>query len=150
MTTDKALDGWKEWILLMISRAAGPLTGLHVALRDSEETKTYPGIYIAEGSVDRVESGGVTDGNAWNIEIETELRTTPGDSGQIATTKAEHDVMRKALSAILNDCRAQDYLNTRIDLTCFEILSSSPITDDDSGYRVTTWRNRVTCCVESG
>lgn len=142
--TDKTLESWAKWLAYIIGKTAGsPLAGIPIRLRDSEETKVYPGIYIGEGSVDRMESGGVIDGNSWSIEIETELVTTPGEDGQIATSRAEHDKLRNAVNGHVNDCRAQDYLDGQIGLFCHEIYSSSPVTRDQDGYRVTRWGNRA-------
>jgi len=63
MTTDKLLDAWKRWI----QRS----TALPVAMRDTENTKSYPGVYIEGDSVSRFESGGVQDSNTFKIEWET-------------------------------------------------------------------------------
>jgi len=148
MTTDTTLDAWKSWLTYSISKTAGsPVANLPIRLRDSEETKTYPGIYISEASADRVEAGGVTDGNAWEIEIETQLVTTPGEDDQEAVSKASHDILRNAISSHTNGCMAQDYLNSQIGLTCFDLLTSSPVTTKEEGYRVTTWKNTAVVCV---
>lgn len=148
MTTDTTLNAWKNWITYAISKAeSSALSGVVVQLRDSEEIKTYPGIYISEGSVDRVEAGGIQDGNVWEIEIQTQLVTVPGEDEQAASSKAAHDVLRNALSLIINDCQAQNYLNSHLRLTCFDIHTSSPITGEEDGYRVTTWKNQAVVCV---
>jgi len=148
MTTDTTLDAWKRWQSYAISKIAdSPLAGIHTALRDSEEVKEYPGIYIEEGSVNRIEIGGVKDGNAWQIEAITKLVTTPGEDDQEAVSKAAHDVLRNALSKVLNDCRAVDWMDNQIAITCFQILDSSPKTTEEDGYRVTTWSNVLSVCV---
>lgn len=148
MTTDKTLEAWQKWLSYAISKVPNsPLAGIPIRLRDTEETKHYPGIYISEGSVDRIEAGGVADGNAWNVEIETALATTPGDDGQIATSKVAHDIMRNALSVHVNDCRAQEYLDSQIGLFCHEIYTSSPVTSEEDAYRVTRWTNKSVCGV---
>lgn len=147
MTTDKLLDGWKRWITLQISKTPNStLAGLAVQLRDSAELKTYPGIYISEGGVDQVEAGGVMDTNVWEVEIVTELITTPGEDGEEATSKPAHDLLRNALGPILNNCQAQPWMDGQIGIVCFQIMKSSPVTDEQENYRVTTWRNEATAC----
>ena len=59
MNTDRLLDAWKRWI----ERG----TSLPVAMRDSEQIKVYPGVYIEGDSVSRFESGGVADGNTFTV-----------------------------------------------------------------------------------
>lgn len=149
MTTDITLNAWKRWLAYSISKDSGsPLASVPIQLRDSEDVKSYPGIFISEASADRVEIGGVMDGNAWEIEIQTQLVTTPGDDDQAASSKAAHDILRNTLSPHINSCMAQGYLNSQIRLTCFDVRSSSPMTGDEDSYRVTTWKNAVVVCVE--
>ena len=149
MTTDTALNAWKAWLGYSISRETNSiLAALPRQLRDSEEVKTYPGIYISEGSADRVEAGGIMDGNAYAIEVHTQLVTVPGEDEQAATSKAAHDLLRNALSPHVNSCRAEAYVNSQIGIVCFEIRQSSPITTEEDGHRVTTWKNLVVCCMD--
>lgn len=144
--TDLTLDAWKAWLEYKIE--SDPiLAGMPIKLRDSEETKTYPGIYIGEGSVDRIEAGGVRDGNSWEIEILTELRTTPGEDAQLATSRKTHDKLRKALTVHVNDCSAQNYLTAYPGIVCHQIRSSSPVTEEDD-YRSTRWTNPAVVVVE--
>ena len=148
MTTDTTLDAWKNWLTYSISKkTTTPLAGIVIQLRDSELVKTYPGIYIAEASADRVTAGGVMDSNVWEIEIQTQLVTTPGEDEQDATSKAVHGILRDALSPHINGDMAQNYLNSQVGLTCFDLKSSSPVTTEEDGYRVTTWKNMAVCCV---
>jgi len=149
MTTDKTLDAWKRWLAYSISKEGNsPLAGMVIQLRDSEEVKTYPGIYIEEGNVDRITPGGVMDGNSWEIEIITKLVTTPGDDDQIATSKAAHDALRLALSAHVNACGARQYLDSQLGMACHQINSSSPKTTEEDGYRVTAWSNDTVVCLD--
>jgi len=148
MTTDKTLDAWKRWLAHSISKTpTSTFAGIVIQLRDSEQVKTYPGIYIAEASADRITPGGVMDGNVWEIEIQTQLVTTPGDDDQLATSKAAHDAIRNELSLHVNGCAAQSYLDAQIGLTCFDLKTSSPVTTEEEGYRVTTWKNQAVVCV---
>ena len=148
MTTDKTLDAWKNWLAYSISKTIGsPISAFPIQLRDSNEVKTYPGIYLSEARVDRVTPGGVMDGNVWEIDIQTQLVTTPGEDDQLATSKSDHNIFRNALSLMVNGCDAQAYLGSQIGLTCFDVQSSSPVTTDEDGYRVTTWKNQVVVCV---
>lgn len=149
MTTDITLNAWKQWLSYSISKEIGSsLSDLPIQLRDSEEVKVYPAIYISEGSTDRVEVGGVMDGNAFEIEIHTQLVTTPGEDDQVATSKAAHDVLRNALAPHITACEAESYLNSQIRLTCFDLQTSSPMTTSEEGYRVTTWKSVAVVCVE--
>jgi hypothetical protein len=149
MTTDTTLNAWKNWLTYAIFKTANsPLSAITPQLRDSEELKSYPGIFISDGSADRIEAGGVMDGNAWEIEIHTQLVTTPGEDDQVATSKAAHDILRNALSVHANDGTAQNYLNSQLRLTCFDLKSSSPITTEEDGYRVTTWKNTAVVCMD--
>jgi len=149
MTTDITLNAWKRWLAHSISKdSTSPLASIPIQLRDSEDAKTYPGIYVSEASADRVEVGGIQDGNAWEIEIQTQLVTTPGEDDQAASSKAAHDILRNALSSHANGTGAQDYLNAQIRLTCFDVRSSSPVTGDEEGYRVTTWKNLAVVCTD--
>lgn len=148
MTTDTTLNAWKRWLAYSISKSANsPVLSLPIQLRDSEELKTYPGIYIEEGSVNRIESGGIKDGNAWQIEVHTKLVTTPGDDDQIAISKTAHDALRNAISPHVNSCQAEDWLSMQIGITCMQVLTSSPVTTEEDGYRVTTWKNDIAVCV---
>jgi hypothetical protein len=147
MTTDLTLNAWKNWLTYSISKERNsPLATIPIQLRDSEGVKSYPGIYISEASADRVEAGGVMDSNVWEIEIQTQLVTTPGDDEQAASSKAAHDVLRNSLAAHVAGCGAESYLNTQARLTCFDLQTSSPITGDEDGYRVTTWKARAVVC----
>lgn len=149
MTTDLTLNAWKNWLSYAIFKnPSSPLSAITPQLRDSEELKTYPGIFISETSADRIEVGGIMDGNAWEIEIQTQLVTTPGEDDQSASSKAAHDILRNALSVHTNDSNAQNYLNSQIRLTCFDIRSSSPVTTEEDGYRVTTWKNTAVVCAD--
>ena len=148
MTTDATLNAWKRWLAYAISKQINsPLSTLTIQLRDSEETKTYPGIYIKEGSVNRIESGGIKDGNAWRIEVMTQLVTTPGEDDQAGTSKAAHDALRDAISPHANDCNSEDWLSSQIGIVCFQVLTSSPVTTEEDGYRVTTWSNDIAVCI---
>jgi hypothetical protein len=149
MTTDTTLTAWKNWLNYSIFKELNsPLSSILIQLRDSEGLKSYPGIYISEASADRVEAGGIMDGNAWEIEIQTQLVTTPGDDDQAASSKAAHDVLRNALSPHIAGCMAENYLNSQVRLTCFDLQSSSPVTTDEEGYRVTTWKSVAVVCVD--
>jgi len=148
MTTDITLDAWKKWLTYSISKVTGsPLAEIPIRLRDSEETKSHPGIYISEASADRVEVGGIMDGNAWEIEMETQLVTTPGEDAELAVSKVAHDILRNALSPHITACGAEGYLDAQIRLTCFDLQSTSPVTTAEDGYRVTTWKTTAVVCV---
>lgn len=148
MTTDTTLNAWKRWLTYSISKAANsPVADLPIRLRDSEETKEYPGIYIEEGGVNRVESGGVKDGNCWQIEVQTKLVTVPGEDDQAAISRSVHEMLRVAVSIHVNSCQAEDWLDGQIGITCQQVLTSSPVTTDEGGHRVTTWRNELVVCV---
>ena len=148
MTTDATLDAWKRWLAYSISKSASTdLNGVTIQLRDSEDLKTYPGIYIEEGAVERMESGGIKDGNAWRIDVKTMLETVLGEDDQAATAKAAHDALRNAISPHVNDCEAEDWLSSQIGIVCFEVLTSSPITNEQGGKRVTTWTNQIAVCL---
>ena len=149
MTTDLTLNAWKNWLTYSISKQNGSiLSALPTQLRDSEEVKIYPAIYISEGSTDRVEVGGIMDGNAFEIEIHTQLVTTPGEDDQVATSKAAHDILRNALATHVSNCQAENYLNSQIRLTCFDLQTSSPMTTNEEGYRVTTWKSTAVVCAD--
>ncbi len=137
MITDITLDAWKRWLELSTAPA---LVGIPVQMRDSEQTKTYPGIYIEGETGTRFESGGVMDGNSFKVEFETKLVTTPGDDAQAATSKAAHDAIRNALSLHIANCYAETWLNSQISLACHQLLTDAPETTDEDEYRVTTWK----------
>lgn len=141
MITDLTLDAWKRWLEYSISRAtADTLQSIPIRMRDSEEVKTYPGIYIEGESPTRIESGGVMDGNSFMIEFETKLVTTPGDNAQSATSKAAHDALRNALAKHVGDCLAEGWMDSQISLACHQLLTGAPETTEEEGYRVTTWK----------
>jgi hypothetical protein len=139
MTTDKLLDAWKRWI----ERG----TALPVAMRDTENAKAYPGIYIEGDSVSRFESGGVMDGNVFTVEWETKLVTTPGDDAQQATSKAEHDVIRNAIAPVIESYQAESWLDSQLGIRVFQLLVNSPETTEENGYRVTTWKVTAISCL---
>jgi hypothetical protein len=145
--TDTLLNAWKRWLAYQFSKnpSAG-ISSLTVQLRDSESAKTYPGIYLEEGAINRVESGGIKDSNCWQIEVKTMLVSTPCDEDQLGTTKEAHDALKADLSPIVNDCQAEDWLSTQIGIVCQQFLTSSPVTTDQGGYRVTTWSNEIVIC----
>lgn len=144
METDTALNAWASWLAYGIEVLDdSPLEGLVIQLRDSELEKTYPGIYIKEGTVQRIETAGVMDGNAWRIEVNTMLVSVRGDDGEQATSKDSHDEMRGALDAIVNAPAALQWLDTQNGLVWHQILTSAPVTTEESGHRVTTWSNQV-------
>jgi len=148
METDTTLNAWKRWLTYArLKSNSTALSGVTIQLRDSEATKTYPGIYLKEGSVSRIESGGIKDSNAWRIEVMTQIVTTPGADDQAGTSKAAHDALRNALSPLVNDANAEDWLSNQIGITCFQVLTSSPMTTEEDGYRVTTWTNDIAVCL---
>jgi hypothetical protein len=141
MITDLTLDAWKRWLTYSISRAVNTsLNGIAIQMRDSANVKTYPGIYIEAESTNRFESGGVMDGNSFMIEFETKLVTTPGEDGQVATSKAAHDVLRNALAAHVGDVLAEGWIDSQIGIACHQLLTTAPETTEEEGYRVTTWK----------
>ena len=140
MTTDKTLDAWKRWI----QRA----TALPVAMRDDAAVKAYPGIYIEGDSASRFESGGVIDGNVFQIEWETKLVTTPGDDAQAATSKSAHDTLRNDIAVQIESSEAESWMDGQIGIRVFQLLVNSPETTEEDGYRVTTWKvSAITCAI---
>lgn len=115
-------------------------------MRDSEEVKVYPGIYIEGDQVTRFESGGVADGNVFQIEWETKLVTTPGDDAQVATSKAAHDALRNAAALQIESLQAESWMDGQIGIRVFQLLVNSPETTEDNGYRVTTWKASAISC----
>jgi hypothetical protein len=138
MNTDKLLDAWKRWI----QRG----TTLPVAMRDTEEDKAYPGVYIEGDSVSRFDSGGVMDSDAFTIQWDTKLVTTPGDTAQVATTKAEHDIIRNELALQVQSYYAETWMDSQLGIRVFQLLIDSPVTSEEGGYRVTTWRGFAVAC----
>ena len=149
MITDTLLDNWKKWLEYSLSRNPSPASNLAIQLRDSEELKTYPGIYLEESMIDRMESSGVADSNAFKAQIKTMLVTTPADEDQAGSTKAEHDAMRVGLSKQVASELAFDWMNAQIGIVVFECLTGSPVTTNEDGYRVTTWTTEMVACVDS-
>jgi len=140
MTTDKLLDAWKRWI----ERG----TTLPVAMRDTENVKAYPGVYIEGDQVSRFESGGIQDGNVFTVEWETKLVTTPGDDAQAATSKAAHDAYRNIIAAQVGSELAESWMDGQIGIAVFQLLVNSPETTEEDGYRVTTWKaSAITCLI---
>jgi hypothetical protein len=115
-------------------------------MRDSEEDKVYPGVYIEGDSVSRFDSGGVMDSGAFTVEWETKLVTTPGDTAQVATTKAEHDILRNALALQVQSYDAESWIDSQLGVRVFQLLIDSPVTSEEGGYRVTTWRTFAVAC----
>ncbi len=147
MITDLTLDAWKRWLEYSIFRSMdGTLAGIPIQMRDSEELKTYPGIYIEADTTSRVESGGVQDGNVFAVEWLTKLVTTPGDDAQVATSKESHDQLRNTLSASIGDLEAEAWIDSQIGIRCFQLLTSAPETSEEDGYRVTGWKITGTIC----
>jgi len=138
MTTDRLLDAWKRWI----ERG----TTLPVAMRDTEETKEYPGVYIEGDSVSRFESGGVMDGNVFTVEWQTKLVTTPGEDAQTATSKSAHDALRNTLAAQVGSELAESWMDAQLGIRVFQLLVNSPETTEEDGYRVTTWKATAIAC----
>lgn len=147
--TDKTLDTWKRFLAFSISlEESSVLASIPIRLRDTEETKVYPGIYLAEAGRDRMEAGGVKDGNAWRIEIQTQLVTTPGEDEQDATSKAAHDILRNALDKHIDGCKAQSWMDSKLGIVVWQVLDSAPETTDQEGYRVTGWVNDMAVCLD--
>ena len=141
MITDLTLDAWKRWLTYSISRSTDTsLSTIPIRLRDTEEVKEYPGIYLEAESPNRIESSGVMDGNAFRIEFETKLVTTPGSDAQEATSKTAHDALRNALAVHVGDDNAEAWLDGQIGLACHQLLTDAPVTTEEEGYRVTTWK----------
>jgi len=138
MNTDRLLDAWKRWV----QRG----TVLPVAMRDDESVKYYPGIYIEGDSVSRFESGGVADGNTFTVEWDTKLVTTPASADQEGTTKAAHDGIRDALAMQIQSCQAEAWMDSQIGIRVFQLLLDAPVTSEENGYRVTTWRASAVSC----
>lgn len=147
--TDKTLNVWKQWLEFSILRA-GPsaLTGIIIQLRDSELEKTYPGIYISEGSVERITAGGVMDGNAWKIMIETSFVTTPGEDSEDASSKVSHDALKDILDTHVNSAQAESYIDNLVGISCHQLYDSSPATSEKDGFRVTAWQNEAVICLD--
>lgn len=144
MITDPTLDAWKRWLTYQATDAA--LAGIPIALRGTEEGKSYPGIYLESDATSRVESGGVQDSNVFLVEWETKLVTTPGDDAQAATSKVEHDILRNALSPHISNTLAESWMDGQIGIRCFQLLANTPETTEDNGYRVTSWKISAIVC----
>lgn len=138
MNTDKLLEAWKRWI----QRG----TTLPVAMRDTEDDKAYPGVYIEGDSVSRYDAGGVMDSNTFAVQWDTKLVTTPGDTAQVATTKAEHDALRNELALQVQSNAAESYMDSQLGIRVFQLLIDSPITSEEGGYRVSTWKASAIVC----
>jgi hypothetical protein len=138
MNTDRLLDAWKRWV----ERG----TSLPVAMRDSEQIKVYPGVYIEGDSVSRFESGGVADGNTFTVEWDTKLVTTPASEDQEGTTKAQHDTLRNTLAFQIQSDLAESWMDGQIGIRVFQILVDSPVTSEENGYRVSTWKISAVAC----
>ena len=138
MNTDKLLDAWKRWI----ERG----TTLPVAMRDTENAKAYPGIYIEGDQASRFESGGIQDGNVFTVEWETKLVTTPGDDAQTATSKSAHDALRDTAAEQIQSCDAESWLDSQLGIRVFQLLVNAPETTEEDGYRVTTWKATAITC----
>lgn len=138
MNTDKLLDAWKRWV----ERG----TSLPVAMRDSEQLKVYPGVYIEGDSVSRFESGGVADGNTFTVEWDTKLVTTPASEDQEGTTKAQHDTLRNTLAFQIQSDQAESWMDGQIGVRVFQFLVDSPVTSEENGYRVSTWKVSAVAC----
>lgn len=138
MNTDRLLDAWKRWV----ERG----TSLPVAMRDSEQLKVYPGVYIEGDSVSRFESGGVADGNTFTVEWDTKLVTTPASEDQEGTTKAQHDTLRNTLAFQVQSDQAESWMDGQIGVRVFQLLVDSPVTSEENGYRVSTWKVSAISC----
>ena len=138
MNTDRLLDAWKRWV----ERG----TSLPVAMRDSEQIKVYPGVYIEGDSVSRFESGGVADGNTFTVEWDTKLVTTPASEDQEGTTKAQHDTLRNTLAFQIQSDLAESWIDGQIGIRVFQLLVDSPVTSEENGYRVSTWKISAVAC----
>jgi hypothetical protein len=149
MITDKLIDNWKKWLEYYISRNPSTISNLIIQLRDSEKVKTFPGIYLEDQSAERIDTGGIADGNAYRVSIKTMLVSVPADSGQNGTTKAEHDSMRDDLAKSVGDCLAQDWINSQIGIVVFESLTGAPVTTAEDGYRVTSWTTEMVACLNA-
>jgi hypothetical protein len=138
MNTDKLLDAWKRWI----QRG----TTIPVAMRDTEEVKVYPGLYIEGDSVSRFESGGIQDGNVFTVEWETKLVTTPGEDSAQATSRAAHDALRYQAGEQIQSADAESWLDMQLGIRVFQLLVNAPETTEEDGYRVTTWKASAISC----
>jgi hypothetical protein len=146
MITNLAIEKWMAWIERAISLSSNDtLNGIPIQLRDSEQAKTYPGIYLVELSANRIEVGGVKDSNAYIIDVETKLVTTPGDDDEDASSQSSHSDLLDALSPHILNPGAASWMSAS-PLTCFDVLPSAPITTEEDGYRVTTWTVSLTVC----
>lgn len=138
MNTDRLLGAWKRWV----ERG----TSIPVAMRDDESDKVYPGVYIEGDAVSRFESGGVADGSAFTIAWETKLVTTPGGDDQAATSKTAHDTMRNTLAFQIQSDSAESWMDGQIGIRVFQLLVDSPVTTEEGGYRVSTWKVSAVAC----
>lgn len=138
MNTDRLLDAWKRWV----ERG----TSLPVAMRDSEQIKVYPGVYIEGDSVSRFESGGVADNNTFTVEWDTKLVTTPASEDQEGTTKAQHDTLRNTLAFQIQSGDAESWMDGQIGIRVFQLLVDSPVTSEENGYRVSNWKISAVAC----
>jgi hypothetical protein len=138
MTTDKLLDAWKRWI----QRG----TALPVAMRDDATVKQYPGLYIEGDSVSRFESGGIQDGNVFQIEWETKLVTTPGEDSAQATSRAAHDTLRHQAGEQIQSADAESWMDSQLGIRVFQLLVNAPETTEEDSYRVTTWKSSAIAC----
>jgi hypothetical protein len=115
-------------------------------MRDDEGNKVYPGVYIEGDSVSRFESGGVMDSGAFTVEWDTKLVTTPASEDQEGTTKAQHDTIRNTLAFQIQSAAAESWMDGQLGIRVFQLLIDSPVTSEENGYRVTTWRASAIAC----
>lgn len=115
-------------------------------MRDSEQIKVYPGVYIEGDSVSRFESGGVADNNTFTVEWDTKLVTTPASEDQEGTTKAQHDTLRNTLAFQIQSGDAESWMDGQIGIRVFQLLVDSPVTSEENGYRVSNWKISAVAC----
>jgi hypothetical protein len=116
-------------------------------MRDTEEVKVYPGLYIEGDSASRFESGGIQDGNVFQIEWETKLVTIPGEDSAQATSRAEHDTLRYQAGEQIQSADAESWLDMQLGIRVFQLLVNAPETTEEDGYRVTTWKSSAITCL---
>ncbi len=138
------LQSLKEWI--DTRKAETSLAEIAVYIPGGTETIETPFISLTEESSQQVEQNGVIMRGVYQYEITAELVTTPGETAELATTKADYELQRQDFHDILADIAVIPWMDGRNTWRIFDFRASGPTMEADDGTRVISVALSVICC----
>lgn len=138
------LQSLKDWIDTRKTDTA--LEEITVYIPGGTETIETPFISLVEESSQQIEQNGVIMRGVYQYEITAELETTPGETEELATTKADYELQRQDFHDILADIAVIDWMDQRNTWRIFDIRAAGPTMSADDGTRVVSVALTVICC----